>query len=155
MLPEKPRTFKKFEIDTEYQSIFADGVTVSVEENDMVKLIFYENTYKFDPNSGYDKETKISRMKFEVRVSLTTLTKLSPIIFTAIQPSMVVDTVKIKGMHKLNPKTIKEIDKLGDVVIKKIFDTDDPIKYDNEIQDIFFSASERMLKDDEVKNEHK
>lgn len=155
MLPEQPRKHKKFEIDVDYQSIFADGLTVSVEENDIVKLIFYENTYKLDPNSGYDKDTKISRLKFEVKLSLTTLMRLSPIIFSAIQPSMVVDTVKIKGMHKLNPKTIKEIDKLGDVVLKKIFDTDDPVKYDSEIQDIFHSASQRMLKDDEIQNERK
>jgi|CXWL01.1.fsa_nt_gi hypothetical protein len=154
MLPEKPRKFKKFEIDVDYQSTFADGVTLSVEENDTVKLIFYENTYKFEPNLGYDKDIKISRLKFEVRLSLTTLNKLAPIIFDAIRPSLAVDTVKIRAMHKLSLNTIKEIDKLGDVIIKRIFDTDDPVKYDSDIQEIVNSVGNRMLKD-ELEDEHK
>lgn len=153
MSSERPRNFKKFEIDVDYQSTFADGVTLSIEGNDTVKLIFYENTYKFDPNLGYDKDTKISRLKFEVRLSMVTLNKLSPMIFNAIRPSLAIDTIRTRALHRLSVNTLKEINKLGDTITKKIFDTDDPVKYDSDIQEIVDSVGNRMFKD-EMTDEH-
>lgn len=144
---------KHFEIDADYQSVFADGLILKVEDNDTVKLIFYENTYKFNPEFGYDKDQKVSRLKFEVRMSLTTLSKLSMIAFDATYSGMIVDSVKIRTMNKLSPNTIKTIDNLSNETFKTVFDTDNPTKYADNFSDLFQSATERLLKDDAKKDE--
>jgi len=139
---------KNFEIDVDYQSTFADGVIISPEDNDTVKMIFYENTYKFDPKGGLDKDSKISRLKFEVKLSSYTLEKLSSHIFNVIMPNMVVDFVKIKQMHRLKKSTINEINKLSDNVVGRTFDTDNPVR-NEDLEDLHRSIMDRMFRDEE------
>lgn len=138
---------KNYEIDADYQSVFADGIMLSVEANDSVKMIFFENTYKFDPHRGYDKENKVSRLKFEVRMTMDTLNKLSTQLFNTALPSHLADLVKIKGMHQVSGNVIKEIDKLSDDISETVFDTDNPI-INERIDDAYNAILGRMAKEE-------
>jgi hypothetical protein len=137
---------KNYEIDIEYQSVYADGVIVSPDDNDTAKLVFYENVYKFDPNSGYDKDKKISRLKFEVKVSSYVLEKLTSQLINATLSNQAINFMKIQQMNKLKPSVVKEIEKLSEDVTKKTFDTDNPV-YNKDLEDIFQSVMARMMKD--------
>lgn len=139
---------KEYDIDPDYQSVFADGVILSTEENDTVRMIFYENTYEFNPNTGIDKDKKTSRLKFEVRMSSMTLERLSAQMFNALLPNLTIDTLKVREMHRLNPNILKEIDKLSNDVSSTTFDTDNPV-FNEELNEIHRSIITRILKEDE------
>lgn len=138
---------KNFETDIDYQSLYADGVILSPEDNDTVRMIFYENTYKFDPKNGFDKETKVSRLKFEIKMSSYVLEKLSAHLFNATMPNSIINLTKIRELNRMNPNIVKEIEKLSADVVKISFDTDNPI-FNEDLQNLYFSIMDRMLRED-------
>lgn len=114
---------KGFEVDADYTSVYADGMLVSLEDNDTVRIIFYENVYAQNPQTGIDKDRKISRMKFEVRLSSDTMMRFESQLGKTNLPKYL-NFMHTMDHEKIHSKTTQEIESFERDIRNRVFDTD-------------------------------
>ena len=64
-----------YEEDPDYSTVYADNVILQIGET--CRLIFYQDVVKVTDDHKIDKNTRRKRLKFEVRLPLTTVQRLT------------------------------------------------------------------------------